>query len=297
MIIVDFNQVVISNLAVSFNKEMEHPDNTTNGLIKHMILSTLLSYKQKYGKEFGQILIATDNRKYWRRDKFSYYKGKRKQAREESKWDWNFIFKVLDEIKADLKEHFPYKLLDVPGAEADDVIACLAKHLQDNELTQQGLMTDPQPIMIVSSDTDFMQLQKYPNVKQWSPMQKKMVKPKTTLQEFVVDHICTGDVGDGIPNICSPDNCIVDGIRQTSFMKKRFEDFINKGIDACKDETERRNYQRNQMLIDFEFIPQDIHDAVIDEYKTQVVKGNKTKVFNYFIKNKMKLLLEHAGDF
>jgi hypothetical protein len=286
----------MSGIHVNLGLGARRDNPNAKGLIKHMILNSLLSYRQKYGKEYGELVLALDSRNYWRKDKFPFYKGNRKKDREKSGHDWEFIFEVINETKAELRENFPYKMIEIPAAEADDVIACITKYLQKNELTQQGLMTEPQPILIISSDGDFVQLQKYRNVRQWAPQQKKFVKPSGTIPHFIIEHICTaGD--DGIPNICSPDNSFVDGIRQKSFRKDRLPEFFAKGIDACKDDTERRNYQRNQMMIDFDFIPETIYNNIIAEYTSQKPVGNKMKIMNYFIKNKMKLLIEHAGSF
>lgn len=298
MIAVDFHQVVISNLQMQMKGQAHRGNPEAKSLIMHMILTTLLSYKKKFSKEYGQIVIATDSKKYWRREVFPLYKGHRKRDRDKSDVDWDFIFECMNETKAALREYFPYKLLEIEGAEADDVIACLAKYSQDNNLIQVGVLdSEPEPLMIVSSDTDFMQLQKYPNVKQWSPMQKKMLKPSTTLKEFVIEHVCTGDAGDGIPNICSPENSLFEKIRQKPFKKTRLPDFLNKGIDACLNEDEQRRYQLNERLIDFEFIPQRIYDAIINEYEMQKPTGGKQTVFNFLLKNRMKHLMENAGDF
>lgn len=298
MIIVDFHQVVISNLQMHLKDQANRGNPEAKSLIMHMILSTLLSYKKKFGKEFGQLVIATEGKGYWRKDVFPLYKGSRKRDREKSDVDWDFIFECMNEAKAALRENFPYKVIEIAGAEADDVIATIVKYTQDNELERVGILDgEPQPVMIISSDTDFMQLQKYPNVKQWSPMQKKMVKPKTSLREFVIEHICTGDSGDGIPNICSPENSLYEKIRQKSFKRDRLPDFINRGIDACINEDEKRRYQLNERLIDFEFIPQKVHDAIINEYESQKPQGGAQKVFNFLIKNRMRHLLENAGDF
>ena len=244
------------------------------------------------------MIIASDSKKYWRKDVFSLYKGHRKRNREESDIDWDFIFECMNEIKDDLRNNFPYKMLEVEGAEADDVIACIAKYAQTNDLQRVGIIDDePQPIMIVSSDTDFMQLQKYPNVKQWSPMQKKMIKPTTSLKEFVVAHICQGDSGDGIPNICSPSDSLFNKVRQKSFRTARLPDFLERGIDACLDDVERERYKLNEQMIDFEFIPEGIYNNIVTEYESQTIKGSKTKVFNYLMKNRMRHLIENAGDF
>ena len=282
---------------VHFKNDVKSSNKDGKNLVKHMVLTTILSYKKKYGKKYGDIILALDNRKYWRRDYFPYYKGKRKEQREKSSLDWDFIFEALDEMKKDLRENFPYKMIDVGGAEADDVIACITKYLQENELSSSGLIEEPQPILIISSDTDHAQLQKYGNVDQYSSIQKKWVKPEKPIKDYIIEHICTGDTGDGVPNICSNDNCLVEGIRQKPFKKSRLEDFNIKGIDACIDDNERRNFQRNQMLVDYDYIPKDINDKIIESYISQEVVKSKGRVLNYLMKNGMRLLIDSANDF
>lgn len=262
-----------------------------------MILNSILSYKKKYGKEYGTVVLAIDNGNYWRKKIFKYYKAHRARDREASDFDWELFYKVFEEVKNDLREVFPYKLIEVESAEADDVIACLTSYLQTNETTTGGLFEtgEPQKILIVSSDTDFVQLQKYKNVKQWSPAVKKFISMDA--EKYIIEHICTGDAGDGIPNIMSADNCIFDKVRQSSFRRNRLDEFYEKGIDACKNDDERARYQRNQQLIDFDFIPKGIYNQVVDIYINQTPTKNFAKIMNYLVKNKMKLLIESAGDF
>lgn len=301
MIIVDFSQVVISNASQDFKNDLKKnktsKDNT--GFIRHMILSSILSYKKKFGKEYGEIVLAIDNRNYWRKKIFQYYKAHRARDRAASDFDWDLFYSIFDEVKQDLREIFPYKLVEVESAEADDIIASLTKYLQTNETSSGSLFDsgDPQKILIVSSDTDFVQLQKYKNVKQWSPMMKKFIGADKDPKKYLIEHICTGDTGDGIPNIMSADNCIFDKIRQTGFKKDRLEEFYEKGIDACRSEDERIRFQRNQLLIDFDCIPEDIYNKIINNYKEQQPVKSAAKIMNYLMKNKMKLLIESAGDF
>lgn len=301
MLIVDFSQVVISNVVQDFKNDLKKGKTTkeSTGMVRHMILNSILSYKRKFGKEYGEVVLAIDNRNYWRKKIFKYYKAHRARDREASDFDWELFYQVFDEIKRDLREVFPYKLVEVEAAEADDIIACLTKYLQTNETETGGLFSsgDPQKILIVSSDTDFVQLQKYKGVKQWSPMMKKFVGGDKDPKKYIIEHICTGDAGDGIPNIMSADNCVFDKVRQTGFKKARLEDFYEKGIDACANDTERARYQRNTMLIDFDCIPESIYTSIIEQYKAQVPQTNKAKILNYLMKNKMKLLIESAGDF
>ena len=308
MILVDFSQVLYSSVIVEFGKDFTKPKTALSeeeetillgqrtGLVKHMILSSLLSYKKKFSK-YGELVLAIDNKTYWRKDVFPLYKGHRARDRETSDIDWKTLFKIIEEVKSDLKETFPYRMVDVKNAEADDVIACLVKYLQTNNLNGDSMFEgEAQDIMIVSSDTDFFQLQKYKNVKQWSPQQRKFVT-YPSVYKYMIEHICGGDAGDGIPNIMSADNCIFDKIRQTGFKKARLEEFYEKDIEACKNDLEKERYKRNEILIDFKSIPADIYTNVITEFESQKPIKNVNRIINYMMKNKMKLLLQSAGEF
>jgi hypothetical protein len=266
-------------------------------LIRHVTLSTIKSFKKKYGKEYGEVVICCDGRKYWRREFFANYKAGRKKARENSDLNWTLIFDTLSDMRNDLAEHFPYRVLHVDRAEADDVIAVMAKWTQTNGLVQQGLMEDPQKVLILSSDGDFIQLQKYDNITQWSPMQKKFVKAnKKELHEKIITHIVKAS-DDGIPNILSKDDVFVLGERQKSVSQKRLDEFLELGFAACKNDEERRNWQRNQTLVDFEFIPEDVSKEIIDAYLNSKPKGDRMSIMNYLIAKKCRLLLDDLEDF
>lgn len=301
MIVIDFSQVVISNAQVQLGKELKSPNPDVKNLIKHMFFSSVLTYKKMFPNA-GQVVVACDGREYWRKTYFPYYKGHRKLHRDADTIDWDFLYKCMDEIKDDLREHFPYKVIQIANAEADDIIAVLAKYTQSEELVSEGLFDgEPQPFVIISTDNDFGQLQKYKNVKQYAPMKKKMVT-NANPYEYVIEHICEGDAGDNVPNICTPDSWAkerTEGLstRAKSFMKSRQRDFVLKGIDACANEQERAHWKRNQMLVDFDYIPTSVSETIIHTYKTTEVKGSKTKIMSYLIKNRMKLLMQSLGEF
>lgn len=298
MILIDYSQIALSNI-LPFQSDIKRqsPEEIKN-LIRHTTLSTIKSYKKKYGKEYGQLVIACDGSNYWRRQQFSPYKHGRKAHREKSDLDWKTIFDTLAELRQDLIEHFPYKVINVESAEADDVIACLSKYTQDNELSAAGLYDEKQKVLIVSADKDFIQLQKYDNVRQWSPMQKKFVQgSQKEVKEYTIQHIVKGDSGDGIPNILSKDDTFVTGERQKPISAKRLSEFFELGIDACKSDEERRNYQRNQMLVNFEFIPTSLYENIINCYKSSSPKGDKNSIMNYLMKHQCRLLLEDLEDF
>jgi hypothetical protein len=299
MIIVDYTQVALAAVLMfqsDLKKGMsESSTKQAIDIIRHATLSSLKYYKKKYSHEYGDMVIACDGQNYWRKQVFPQYKAGRKASREKSDLDWKLIFDSISTLREDLKENFPYKVVHIEGAEADDVIGALVKWSQTNDLVAEGLYEEPQKILIVSSDGDFKQLQKYKNVRQWSPMQKKYVEVKDP-QAYLMEHITkAGD--DGIPNILSADNVFVDGIRQKPVMAKRLAKFIEIGREACENDQERRNWDRNRTLVDLDYIPEDITNSIIDSYTNQVVKGDKNSIMNYLIKNKCRLLLDEIEQF
>jgi hypothetical protein len=296
MILVDYSQVALSNI-LSFQRELKGSESEVKNLIRHVTLSTLKSYKKKYGKEYGELVICCDGRKYWRREFFPNYKANRKKARDNSDLDWTLIFDTLSQIRDEIKQNFPYKVLHLDRAEADDIVAVMAKWCQTNALVQQGLVEEPQKILVVSSDGDFIQLQKYDNITQWSPIQKKYIKAtKKELHEKTITHIVkAGD--DGIPNILSTDDVFIKGERQKPVSAKRLQEFIENGFIACKNDEERRNWHRNQTLVDFEFIPEDVSNEIIDTYSNYKTTADKMTIMNYLIANKCRLLLDELEDF
>lgn len=297
MILVDYSQVSLAAI-LTFQRELKGNEAEVKNLIRHVTLSTIKSYKKKYGKEFGQVVICCDGRKYWRKEVFEHYKASRKKNRDASDLDWKLIFDTLSEMREDLAKYFPYKVVHVDRAEADDVIAVLTKWAQDNELTQVGLVEEAQKVLILSSDKDFKQLQLKWDVKQWSPMQKKYVTAsKSEIVDWMIEHIAKGDSGDGIPNILSADDVFVKGERQKVMSGKRLDEFLDKGVDACRTDDERRNWDRNKRLVDFAYIPEDVEKEIVDTYLSSKPNGDKMTIMNYLIANKCRLLLDELEDF
>jgi hypothetical protein len=282
MIIFDFNQVAISNLMEQIGSSKAPVDET---LVRHMILNTIRTYVKKFKESHGpEVVIACDNRHYWRREIFTFYKASRKKNREASGHDWSSIFDCLGKIKQELKDHSPYKVLDIDTCEADDIIAVLAmKH------------SSTQKVMILSSDKDFAQLQKFPNVEQYSPILKKFIKeplPADQLKHLII----RGDKGDGIPNILSADNCIVEGVRQKPITEAKIINWMNQAPEEfCNDEM-MRNFKRNEMLIDLTKIPESLKTVILDTYENANGKS-KQQFMNYMIANRLKNLLEVIDEF
>jgi len=295
MIVIDYNQVAIGAFMAEVRGRTDIDVNLP--LLRHMILNTIRSYNKRHRDEFGDTIIACDNRHYWRREIFPYYKAGRKTTREASGMDWSSIFDALNIVREELDEVFPYPVINIDGAEADDVIGTLAEHSQTigEESVLFGDIT-PDPFLIVSGDHDFQQLQKYSNVKQWAPAQKKWVKIKQPANEVLLEHIIRGDKGDGIPNMLSPDNAFVDGIRQSPIRKTLIAEWIKKKPEEFVTGDMAAGYIRNSQLVDLTKTPQDIKDAIINSYEAQTNK-DKSHLLNYFIKNKMKHMIDVIDEF
>ena len=301
MILVDYSQVALSAI-LTFQRELKGTESEVKNLIRHVTLSTLKSYKKKYGRDYGELVVACDGRKYWRKEIFEHYKASRKKMRENSDLDWKLIFDTLSEMRDDIAKHFPYRVIHLERAEADDIIAVMTEWCQSNALVQEGLMEEPQQVLILSSDKDFKQLQLAPfstgNVRQWSPMQKKYVTAsKQEIMEFTIEHIAKGDTGDGIPNVLSADDVFVKGERQKPVSAKRLAEFIEKGKDACRNDEEKRNWDRNARLVAFDNIPQDVKDEIVQAYLNTRPTGDKMSIMNYLIEHRCRLLLDEIEEF
>lgn len=255
-------------------------------MVRHMILNSLRSYKVKFGAEYGEMVIACDNTNYWRKQIFPYYKANRKKKQENSEMDWKAIFECMNKIRSELKEFFPYRVIDIESAEADDIIGTLVKNF--------GNEVGGEPILILSGDKDFIQLQTYGNVKQYDPTRKKWISHNNP-EVYLKEHIMKGDVGDGVPNILSSDNTFVVGERQRPLTAKKMEKYLKMSPNEMETVI-ARNYFRNAQLIDLNYIPDNIKEKVMDSYNKQNNK-DRSKLMNYFIANKLRNLTEHISEF
>lgn len=279
-ILIDLNQVMISSVIAHVNAKAPLEEN----LIKHVALNSIRANTKKFKYEYGDTVLCCDSRTYWRKGVFPHYKAHRKDAREKSPLDWNLIFKVLNGLKQDLKDYFPYKVVEVDGAEADDIIGTLVPRLSAHE-----------KVLILSSDKDFIQLHKYPNVKQYNPMLGVFVTSKDPLKDLK-EKIIRGDTGDGIVNILTNDDALVMKVRQKPISKKKLEEWLDQDPKVCFSEEIYRNYQRNDLLINFDRIPENIRLNIVDEYET-VQPSNRQKLYKYFVEKKMINLLEVIDEF
>ena len=286
MILIDMNQVCISNLMMQIGSKRQN--DVDENIVRHMVLNSLRMYRSRFNKEFGELVLCYDSKKYWRRDFFPNYKSNRKKDREASGLDWNLIFETLNNIRDEIRDNFPYKVLDVEGAEADDCIATVVDYISKTP-------TAFEQVLVLSGDKDFIQLQKHNFVKQFSPVQKKFLNGQDP-HLYIKEHIMKGDRSDGIPNFLSSDNTFVDELRQKPLAKKKIENWIGlEPEDFCTEEM-LRNYQRNKTLIDLECIPDVLKEKILLEY-LKPPKGDRANLLNYFINKRLRNLMNDIGDF
>ena len=280
MILVDLSQIMMASTMMSMEKGQTEAD---VDFIRHSVLNSLRMYRMKYNDEYGELVICCDDRNSWRREHFPYYKAGRKTGRDASPLNWTQIFECFNTIKSELKTVFPYKFIQVENAEADDIIGMLSRSVSEK-------------VMIISSDKDFIQLQKYDNVYQWSPVTKKLVNGFEP-NGYLFEHILRGDKSDGIPNVLSRDNSIVDGVRQKPITKKYVENFVmhNAHLNDRTDE-EIRNFHRNQKLIDLNETPSNLCEQIWNEYQKEP-EGQRRDLLNFFVEKKLNNLIETIGEF
>ena len=287
MIIVDINQIMISNLMVQINGR--NAVELNEDLVRHMVLNSLRGHNKKFRKEYGEMVIACDSKNVWRREVFPNYKAGRKATREKSEHDWDTIFSMLHTIKDEIRSFLPYKVIELETAEADDIIATLVKRTQ-NEVGPNH----KKKILILSGDKDFIQLHG-PNVKQYNPVLNKFVGKGEDPTIYIKEHILKGDRSDGIPNVLSDDNVFIEGRRQRPLSKKKIESWVNEVFMTFTEE-EQKNYNRNRKLIDLSCIPPELEEKIINEF-IDVKVASRDKILNYFITKKLKTLIEVIDEF
>ena len=281
MIIVDLNQIMISNLMVQINGR--NAVELSEDLVRHMVLNSLRGHYKRF-RDYGEMIIACDSGNVWRREVFPNYKASRKTTREKSGHDWTAIFEILGNIRSELKEHMPYRLIEIDTAEADDIIGALVKK---SYYTNQN-------VLILSGDKDFIQLHNN-RVKQYNPVLNKFVGKGETPSIYIKEHILKGDRSDGIPNVLSDDDVFVEGRRQRPLTKKKIESWVNEILMTFTEE-EQKNYDRNRKLIDLSLIPPELEAKIYDEFD-EVKVAHRSKILNYFITRKLKTLIEVIDEF
>jgi len=291
MILLDTNQLFLASYFVHRKLHEELDEH----MLRHLFLNTIRMYRKQFKDEYGEVVLCLESSDCWRKEVFPNYKANRKKKVKDDSHDWNQVFGLFEQYLSEISGVFPYMQLRVPHTEADDIIAVVCQQFHCDE-----------KIMILSNDKDFMQLQRYPSIKQYSPIKKELLECRNP-KDFLLEHILKGDASDGIPNILSDgDTFIVDGKRQKPVGKKRMMQMISDGKLS-----QMENWKRNQTLVDFTCIPDTIRDEIIRTYKNeksirenqrQEIKirpgqGLFSNASNFLLEKKLNNLLDLAGDF
>jgi len=284
MVIVDFNGLAIGSIMGQLQRGEELSEN----LVKHIILNNLRVYRNKYKEaDHGKMVIACDSYS-WRKDVFPEYKAQRKANRSKDKHDWQQIFDLIESTLQDLRENFPYAVIKIDSAEADDIIGALTVEMSD---------FGGEDVVIISADKDFIQLQQYGHVIQWSPMFNKMIKEDNP-RKYLFEHLLKGDAGDGVPNANSHDDVFVTAARQTPMTKKAIDKYWDNrdDLEMIMKPNVFRNFMRNVQMIDLTNTPDGIREAAINRYKNYEYPSRQN-ILTYLIENRMKMLIDCAGEF
>ena len=291
MILVDYSGSMFSALHVELAKN----PGTACGIsfLRHCLLNQLRSYSRKFHEEYGEMTVCLEGGSCWRKDVFPNYKAQRAKSRIDSGLDWEQIFRDMNQITEELQEVMPWKFIRVKGLEADDVIAILARNAAS--LSGSDVFGEPSPVMIVSNDKDYAQLQEYPWVRQYLPRKGTTVverKPRAALLDLIVH----GDKADGIPNINSDIDTFADGGRQRPITRELMSDILARGGKAL-DESQKKRFRENETLISFDKIPEEYTDKVISAWKECSPSRNRMKLFEYLAKTGLSKQLDRACDF
>tara|TARA_A200000159_G_C7294705_1_gene327318 strand:+ start:69 stop:923 length:855 start_codon:yes stop_codon:yes gene_type:complete len=284
MVIVDFNGLAIGSIMGQLQRGEELSEN----LVKHIILNNLRVYRNKYKEaDHGKMVIACDSYS-WRKEVFPEYKAQRKANRSKDKHDWQQIFDLIESTLQDLRENFPYAVIKIDSAEADDIIGALTVEMSD---------FGGEDVVIISADKDFIQLQQYGHVIQWSPMFNKMIKEDNP-RRYLFEHLLKGDAGDGVPNANSHDDVFVTAARQTPMTKKAIDKYWDNrdDLEMIMKPNVFRNFMRNVQMIDLTNTPDGIREAAINTYKNYKYPSRQN-ILTYLIENRMKMLIDSAGEF
>ena len=199
------------------------------------------------------IIVAKDCKRenIWRNELFPKYKATRTKGAEDGFMGGPFFKMVYEEnlfCKAGAKT-----ILKHPHLEADDCIAITVK-----EMLKKYPACN---IYIITSDKDYLQLAEE-RVQIYNLAFKKLTEQKSCSKDPKCDLFCkivSGDVSDNIPSVfpkCGPKTALKYFCNNELFEKKLLE-----------SENYQNQYEINQKIIDFNFIPEHLINEFLDSIK------------------------------
>jgi hypothetical protein len=249
MILIDLSQVAYA-LAYYLPQPLAERD------FRQAILLKIAQVRGRLMKDYGKttILCCDGATPYWRHDVFPLYKmGRHRQKGREHR---EAASRLLKQFIPEFAEAFPFRTICIPHIEADDIIATVA-------------ISAVHPTVIVSRDTDFVQLESNRHVRRFHPFDLYMYERSESPEDELLTKVIRGDTTDCIPNVLSEDHVFVSqGTRQKTMTAKRFETIrdtlVASGWEALPRELHRQ-YQRNEALISADRIPEWVREAIRTE--------------------------------
>lgn len=294
-VLIDFNNIIYASFFMEIKNNALQETGGNEYLLRHMFYTKLLALKREFHAKPADMYICMDHKVNWRKRHFEYYKASRAKKREESEIDFQFLFDLMDSMESEMKTSLPFNVLREEGLEADDWIAILSE-------------TD-QPVIVVSTDKDFYQLLTKPNVKIYNHVKLETVtlsKPPH-VEKWV--KILNGDTGDGIPNVFSDsDTFICEEKRQKAFGERKAEMLLNEVAPMLifpepilKEHFKKlgllENFNRNNLLINFDEIPDEIRKKANDTIQMLKPSMNQVRMLAYLTQKNLVQLSSRVHEF
>jgi len=202
----------------------------------------------------SKIIFCMDSPKenVWRTKIQSDYKEGRCDLTIKNNFKPTFNYTYDKLIPKILKENDNIKSMRIDGMEADDIIATICLYYQK---------TNPnQIIYLVSGDDDFLQLGRdnlyFVNYKKKAPFNIHY----TVAKQALLKKILIGDPSDCIPGALKGKRLKKEIKEELFFNDKALQEYLNNNPDVMK------KYEHNQLMINFNNIPQKLQDKVIKLY-------------------------------
>ena len=283
-----------NNLAIRSFMVQENVENPEWGLWRYNVFNSIYQCLWKV-KNVEEVILAVDDSNSWRKAIYNRYKESRKKKKKDSKVDWNVLYKMLHTLASEFKHYMPFKVMKIKSAEADDVIAVMAKKLKN-------------PCVIIARDEDYFQLfGKKKNLRIYDPITQILYGPDDfkDIKDFLLKLVFCGQRKDDIPNILTPDDW---GLTEST-KDKRKPGFGEKAFDKIKDDIKSfiesgyknnyygevdlsKNLKRNRFLMDFDKIPNTIISRIVDCYNNSSNYPPIDNIYLFFEKYKMRSFME-----
>lgn len=228
---------------------------------KYEFIIEILRLMTKYRPTL--LTLACDGGNLWRKDIYPEYKANRVAAKEKLPIDWKVFGEVRDEVTEELEKYLPIRVLKLPRIEADDIATVIVEKLHKE-----------QDFIAYADDGDWLQNFKYEGYRQAKIRDGYEYKDVDVVKSLQLK-ILSGDDGDNIPNLVPGKGPVKWGKVITECNGNLYK--------WTKENNLLEAYERNQRLINFDYIPSDIKDSIWKMYTEKTVaKVNHMDLMDYF---------------